>query len=196
MPAGHGVKSSIQPALLTLSKPKWSGNVSAWIGGLLLALFVVGLTVGHGHSHDHGHSHEHEHEHEANPAFKWSREANEDEILEEEIIDLPPQYAKEKPNVQAHGHSHGGHGHSHGGHGHSHGPPQKELTPEERERHRARLHREWDDDDEEHTDTKSEIWAQALLSTLAISLAPFVILFFFSLDNSAEKQGQLKVLLR
>eukprot|EP00095_Tigriopus_kingsejongensis_P001093 maker-scaffold193_size270907-snap-gene-1.21 protein:Tk01093 transcript:maker-scaffold193_size270907-snap-gene-1.21-mRNA-1 annotation:"histidine-rich membrane protein ke4 homolog 2-like" len=91
-------------------------------------------------------------------------------------------------------HVHGRHDHSHGGHGHSHGPAQPELTPHEREKHRARLHREWDDDDEEHP-SKSDVWIQALLSTLAISLAPFVILFFFNLDNSKEKQGQLKVLL-
>ena len=41
----------------------------------------------------------------------------EDEILEEDIVDLPPQ----KGPSSGHGHSHGGHGHSHGGHGHSHG---------------------------------------------------------------------------
>ena len=41
------------------------------------------------HSHDHGHSHDEK------PAFKYSKAANkkivEDEILEEDIIDLPPQ---------------------------------------------------------------------------------------------------------
>ena len=37
---------------------------------------------------------------------------------------------------------------------------------------------------------------QALGSTLAISLFPFIILFFFTLDNSPEKQGLLKILLR
>ena len=41
----------------------------------------------------------------------------EDEILEEDIVDLPPQ----RGPGPGHGHSHGGHGHSHGGHGHSHG---------------------------------------------------------------------------
>ena len=39
----------------------------------------------------------------------------EDEILEEDIVDLPPQRG---PGP---GHGHDGHGHSHGGHGHSHG---------------------------------------------------------------------------
>ena len=47
------------------------------------------------------------------------------------------------------GHSHGGHGHSHGGHGHSHGPPQQEPTLEERQKHRERLHKLWDDDEDE-----------------------------------------------
>merc|ERR1719351_104616 len=77
--------------------------------------------------------------------------------MEDDIVDLPPQYSNEKPvrrgqnshHDHHHGHSHGGHGHSHGGHGHSHGPPQKEPTPEEREKHRQRLHKEWDDDEEE-----------------------------------------------
>merc|ERR1711934_604464 len=68
---------------------------------------------------DHGHSHD---EPSEKPAFKYSRAANakieEDEILEEDIVDLPPQKGH---SHGGHGHSHGGHGHSHGGHGHSHG---------------------------------------------------------------------------
>jgi zinc transporter 7 len=45
----------------------------------------------HGHAHDHGHDHGHGHEHEPNPAFKYSRAANE----------KPPQQQQ-----QHHGHSH------------------------------------------------------------------------------------------
>ena len=51
----------------------------------------------HGHSHDHDHDHDH---FEPSPAFKYSRAANEDPIIdeddipEEEIIDLPPQKPK------------------------------------------------------------------------------------------------------
>ncbi len=105
----------------------------------------------------HGHGHSHDHDHDENPSFKYSRQANiqEDEIMEEDIVDLPPQHAKAKPNQHGHGHAHShshgghGHGHSHGGHGHSHGPPQRELSPEEREAARKRLHKNWDDDDEE-----------------------------------------------
>ena len=63
----------------------------------------------------------HGHSHDESPSFKYSKAANEkiveDEILEEDIIDLPPQHGPS----HGHGHSHGGHGHSHGGHGHSHG---------------------------------------------------------------------------
>ena len=106
----------------------------------------------HGHSHDdHGHSHD-----EA-PSFKYSKQANahqpivEDEILDEDIIDLPPQHVP-PPKVKAHAHSHShgnDHGRSHGHHGHSHDPPQRELSPEEREKARQKLHKNWDDDDEE-----------------------------------------------
>ena len=157
----------------------------------------------HGHSHDgHGHSHD---EPEENPSYKWSRAANkqEDEIMEEDIIDLPPrkgptpkvmkQGHSHSQRSHTHGHSHGGHGHSHGGHGHSHGPPQKEPTPEEREKHRQRLHKEWDDDDEE--EVGRNVWRQALLATALISAAPFFILFLIPLDNSQEKQWLLKITL-
>lgn len=170
-------------------------------------IFIV-LLCGLSYVHSHGHSHDgggHGHAHDEPAHHKWSKEANqgfanEDEILEDDIVDLPPQYAKEAPRG-GHGHAHGGHnhGHSHGGggghHGHSHGPPQRELSPEEREKHRQRLHKEWDDDEDEEHSSRSNLWFNALTSVLAISLAPFVILFFFSLDNSEEKQGQLKVLL-
>merc|ERR1712156_405445 len=56
-------------------------------------------------------AHGHSHDAEPNPAFKYSRAANE-KIHEEDIIDLPPQ----RGPSSGHGHSHGGH--SHGGHGH------------------------------------------------------------------------------
>lgn len=121
-----------------------------------------------------------------------------------------------------HGHSHGGHGHSHGGHGHSHGAKQKEPTPQERQKHRERLHRIWDDDDDENGETfgfssaksesmpvsiyhlyqqllficRSRLWVYAFLSTILISLMPFVILFFFTFDNSPENEGRLKIALR
>ncbi len=42
---------------------------------------------------------------------------------------------------------------------------------------------------------RQHLWLYALSSTLAISFAPFVILFFISVDNSEENHGRLKVLL-
>merc|ERR1711962_1292701 len=130
-------------------------------------------------------AHGHSHDAEPNPAFKYSRAANEkiqeDEILEEDIIDLPPQRGPSS-----------GHGHSHG-----HGHVQPELTPEQREKAREKLHKNWDDDEDEccgGTGSGSTFW-NAILATLLISAAPFFILFFVPLDNSAENQPLLKVTL-
>merc|ERR1711899_492638 len=151
-------------------------------------------------------AHGHSHDAEPNPAFKYSRAANEkiqeDEILEEDIIDLPPQRGPSSGHGHSHGghgHNHGGHGHSHGGHGHSHGHGhvQPELTPEQREKAREKLHQNWDDDEDEccgGTGSGSTFW-NAILATLLISAAPFFILFFIPLDNSAENQPLLKVTL-
>ena len=52
--------------------------------------YLAGPAVVSAHGHDHGHSHEGNDE---NPAFKYSRAANidEDEIMEEDIVELPPQ---------------------------------------------------------------------------------------------------------
>ncbi len=41
----------------------------------------------------------------------------------------------------------------------------------------------------------TNIWLHSILSTLLISAAPFLILYFIPLDNTAEKQPMLKVLL-
>ena len=42
---------------------------------------------------------------------------------------------------------------------------------------------------------KQGLWLNAISATVAISIAPFVILFFLNVDNSEEKRGWLKVLL-
>ena len=160
------------------------------------------LAETHGHSHDdhHGHSHD-----EA-PSFKYSKQANqkpppivEDEILDEDIIDLPPQHVP-PPKVKAHahshshgndhGHSHGGHGHSHGGHGHSHGPPQRELSPEEREKARQKLHKNWDDDDEE--DTVNILGIHFIHSIYQVS--SLIDFFLFSAATMEETLGNRQYL--
>jgi len=192
--------------------------------GLLSLLLILPLvkTGNHGHAHgDHGHAHDHHgHAHgghdEPNPAFKWSRAANqpeEDLTLDEEGIDYDDietivghGHVHDHGEAAHHGHAHGGHGHAHahgggghhghahGGHGHSHGPPQREPTKEEREKYRKKLHATWDEEEEVDGGTSS-VWMNAILATLLISAAPFFILFFIPLDNSAEKQWLLKILL-
>jgi len=172
---------------------------------LVIGLSLVALCLAHaGHSHD------------ENPAFKYSRAANEedqpaddiqeDEIFEEDIVDLPPQQAHHGHSHDHHGHSHGHHGHSHGHHGHSHGghghshggggKREREMTPEEKQKHRERIHKIWDDDDEDEMGGgKRSVWFQAIGATLLISAAPFFILFLIPLDNSKEKQWLMKIFL-
>lgn len=172
---------------------------------LLVNVFLTVTEGGHGHAHDH-HGHAHGGHDEPNPAFKWSKAANtpeEDPTLDEEGIDYDNietivghghAHAVEDHDDH-HGHAHNHHGHAHDHHGHSHGAPQREPTPEEREKFRKKLHANWDDDEEEdHSDTSS-VWFNAIMATLLISAAPFFILFFIPLDNSAEKQWLLKILL-
>merc|ERR1719228_2295798 len=91
----------------------------------LLILPLV-LSGDHGHAHDHGsHGHAHGGHDQPNPAFKWSRAANqpEDLTLDEEGIDY-----ENIETIVGHGHAHAvpheeeHHGHAHaGGHGHAHG---------------------------------------------------------------------------
>jgi len=147
----------------------------------------------HGHGHEHGHHHGHAHhdhghaheEAEANPAFKYSRAANEQQ--------------KPKPVVQQknHGHAHSEHDHhGHEHHGHSHEEPKHEP-------HHGHSH----DSKKERRETaeqpaqavvrdKFTIVLHATFATALISLAPFVILFFIPLNNNGvENQSLLKVLL-
>lgn len=186
----------------------------------VLVLLPFVLPGDHGHAHDHGHGHAHDHGHghgDPNPAFKWSKAANEapeeDPTLDEEGIDYETivghghahavEYEEEEEDHHHgyahahhghdHGHAHGGHGHAHGGHGHSHGPPQREPSAKEREMNRKKLHANWDEEDDEAA--ASSVWFNAIMATLLISAAPFFILFFIPLDNSQEKQWLLKILL-
>lgn len=104
-----------------------------------------------------------------------------------------------------HGHSQG---HAHDHHGHSHGGETEEPSfrysrqanedaakkaevPHSKESGRKAIPIEAGLGDKNVKD----MWLYALSSTLAISVAPFLILFFVPLDNSAEKRPFLKVLL-
>ena len=69
-----------------------------------------------------------------------------------------------------------------------HGTAQRELTPEEREKARQKLHKNWDDDAEEAEMGTGSVFWNAIGATLLISAAPFFILFFIPLDNSEENQ--------
>ena len=122
---------------------------------IVFVVFIVlslPLVCGHGHDHDHhghvhdhhGHSHDHGHHghtHEA-PAFKWSKEANEPYVGEEE---------------------------------------------EESDHHESQT--------TEPTPTKSSVWFDAIVATLGISIAPYLILFVIPVTNSAEHEPYLKILL-
>lgn len=61
-------------------------------------------------------------------------------------------------------------------------------------KHRDRIHKMWDEDDDEAEGGRN-VWLQAIGATLLISAAPFFILFFIPLDNSKEKQWLLKIFL-
>ncbi len=161
----------------------------------ILILTLIGVFVSriashlHGHAHggdDHGHHHGHAHDdqdnhhahsHEA-PSFKYSRAANEQKP---KVI---------PPTNHGHHHSHGGkdHGHHHSHshddqhheHAHSHNSKPTTVRPTTAQVVRDRF--------------KTALYACG--STLLISIAPFVILFFIPLNsNSEENQSLLKVLL-
>ena len=164
---------------------------------------VVGLVVAYSNSQPHGHTHggngDHRHAHNENPAFKYSRAAN-------EPAKQPEQHHGHSHDDDHHGHHHahshgsgGGHHHAHshgsgGGHHHAH----SHGSGEQQQKRAA-----------ESTTTKPAASAQkpgardrftialhAMGSTALISIAPFLILFFIPLnDNNIENQALLKVLL-
>ncbi|KAG8192329.1 hypothetical protein JTE90_002149 [Oedothorax gibbosus] len=96
--------------------------------------------------------------------------------------------------VTSHGHHHD-HGHDHSHHDHDHGhvhePPSFKYSKQANQEH-------------QHSSSPKiakpsrgtlTLWVEALGSTLLISAAPFVILFFIPISNKAEHQPLLKVLL-
>lgn len=142
------------------------------LGVTLLIGFTLLLTVSlcYGHNHDHSHDDDSHHHHDENPSFKYSREANE-------------------AFQSDHGHDDSSHHHHHHG---------------EHDDHHHDDHHSHDGESGKHQDAPSaavikrdpsEVWLSALGSTVFISLVPFVILWFIPLDNSAEYQPFLKILL-
>ncbi len=142
--------------------------------GIVATTYLAETVNCHGHDH-HGHTHD-------EPAhFKYSKQANQKQ----------PDHGHAHDH---HGHAHDHHGHAHDHHGHAHD-------------HHGHAHDHHGHAHEQHEQKKATkvepvkrdqltIVMNACLSTLLISLAPFVILFFIPLNNNGiENQSLLKVLL-
>ena len=84
----------------------------------------------------------------------------------------------------SHGHSHEEHSHGDPHEGHSHEPPSFKYSREANTKEKPSV---------VERRLSSEIWFDAVASTLVVSFAPFLILFFVPLDNSRENQQFLKV---
>ena len=80
--------------------------------------------------------------------------------------------------VESHGHSHDGHSHHH------------EENPAHKYSKEANTKR-----DSPTPPAKESKWAEALLATFLISIAPYLILFVIPITNSKEHEPYLKVLL-
>jgi zinc transporter 7 len=127
---------------------------------------------GHDHGHHHGHHHGHGHEHDEPPSFKYSRQAN------------------EKPAAQAaqHGHQRDHHGHEHNAKSHHHPHHSHSETAEPKRVIAAAAAKQLKE--------RVNIALYATGSTLLISIAPFVILFFIPISSkTGENQPLLQVLL-
>ncbi|KAL7287849.1 hypothetical protein TKK_0017917 [Trichogramma kaykai] len=144
---------------------------------LLLLAHSVSETRAHG---DHHHHHRHtlqDLEAEEPPSFKYSREANEySDNKEHKIVKKASAVWEESAEHRYHQHHH------HDGREHIELPAVHDETPH----WRPLL---------DYLDHKGDVFVQAMGSTLLISAAPFMILFFVPLDNSKEREPLLKILL-
>ena len=106
-------------------------------------------------------------------------------------------------STSSHGHSHDNHGHAH--HDQNHEVPSFRYSKEANE-----AVKQWDEQVKQSEEKKEppidpitikptpnvrDIWLSALSSTLLISIAPFLILFFIRLDNTEACRPYLKILL-
>lgn len=112
--------------------------------------------------------------------------------------------------VKSHGHAHGGvdshhhdhHDHDHHGHAHDERPSfkysraanEEQVTQESPSLHQTAIPKKSESKSGSDTSTSS-IWMDAIVSTLLISLAPFLLLYIVPLDGSAEREPLLKILL-
>lgn len=111
--------------------------------------------------------------------------------------------------VKSHGHSHDGvgHHHDHDHHGHDHHEkPSFKYSRAANEEAQQQVKRESPSLGQTAPPKKSEstpaletppssVWMDAIVSTLLISLAPFLLLYIVPLDGSAEREPLLKILL-
>ena len=106
--------------------------------------------------------------------------------------------------VYAHGsHAHGGHahgGHAHDGHahgGHAHGGHAHDGHAHGSHAHGGHAHGSWET--LKHFagpfESTLQLWLYAIVSTILISAAPFLILCFIPLENASQHSSLLKVLL-
>jgi len=176
---------------LTYSKMAASGHRHLVIlCYVFVVLYVFNRPVlSHGHTHDHGHAHDHGHSHDEAPSFKYSRQANPEDVHVDAGAKAESNHGHAHESHghahESHGHAHESHGHAHESHGHaheSHGHSHDEPTPTEKSSPFQR-------------DTGAVLWAKALGSTALVSCAPVLILLVIPLDNTAEHRPFLKILL-
>ena len=114
--------------------------------------------------------------------------------------------------VKSHGHSHGGvhDHHHHHDHDHEHEINERpsfkyskeaNLNPGLQKEHASSEHSDQVTEkvpppaSAKTTSSLSSVWVDAMVSTLLISVAPFLILYVVPIDSSAEKEPLLKILL-
>jgi zinc transporter 7 len=136
---------------------------------LFLSFITLAILICKIQSHGHGHSHDHGHDH---------GHAHDHEHDHGHAHDEPPSFKYSREANEAHH----GHAHSHDEETVTYAPPHYNEGSD-------------DDDDDDKTVAPFSVITWALLSTVGISIAPIVILFFIPVTNSPQHQSWLKILL-
>ncbi|KAK4309334.1 hypothetical protein Pmani_019029 [Petrolisthes manimaculis] len=138
---------------------------------VVCVFFSLPLVCGHDHSHDHGHAHAHSHEHAHSHGHGHSHD-----------IEEPPSYRWSKQANEQYQE-----------------PDDDEAFVEPSGAHNNKRSEEAANHPHTHTHAqpqqKSSVWFEAILATLGISIAPYLILFVIPVTNSKEHEPYLKVLL-